>query len=129
MSLPVGPAFRPQRGDAGGIVRAVEEVASGLGHLVSQHLLLARAELTRDAHAYGVELGRMTLFVPLAAVGFGFVSAALALALTRWLDPVVALALVGVLGLGLGGLGLYGSVRRLRAQQPLRDTLGLLRAR
>ena|SRR5579871_3675921 len=129
MSLPVGPALRSdQLGDADGIVGAMEEIAGGVGHLVTRHLLLARVELTRDARACGIEIGRMTLFLPIAAVGFGFVSAALALVLARWFGGVVAVAMVGVLDLGVGGVGLYRAARRLLAQKPLRDTLEVLGA-
>jgi hypothetical protein len=104
-------------------VDALAEVADGLGRLLSEHALLAKAELARDARVYGVQLGKVAVFAPLAVVGYALVCGAAALALARWMGLVGALALVGGVNLVVGAVGLALVARRLEQQEPLQQTL------
>lgn len=107
----------------GGIGHAFGQVADGLGRLVSEHLALAKLELAHDAQELGGELGKMLVFTPMVIVGYAFLCSALAMALMRWMEVPAALLIVGGANFALGSLGLYGAIKRIRAQQPMRDTL------
>jgi hypothetical protein len=112
---------RDDRGN--GIGRALGQVADGLGRLVSEHLALAKLELAQDAQELGGEIGKMLVFAPMVIVGYAFLCSALAITLMKWMEVPAALLIVGGINFALGGLGLYGAIRRVRAQQPMQETL------
>ncbi len=90
------------------------QLAADLGHLVAQHIALARLELGETARRTGVSVAQIAACAPLVLVGYAFLNAALALALGRWLPLAGAVALVGLLNVAGGTLGVVLAARGLR---------------
>ncbi|MBU8900555.1 phage holin family protein [Corallococcus sp. H22C18031201] len=105
-----------------GITALVGRMAEGFSRLVSQHLQLARLELSEDARAMGLDVARIAVFVPFILVGYAFVCGGLAAAMVPWTGWAGALAVVGLLNLVGGGLGVAHAVARLKARQMMDDT-------
>ena len=105
-----------------GLGPLVARLTEGLTRLVSQHLTLARAELVEDARMVGADLARLAAFVPFVLVGYGFLCAALAVALAKWLGIAGSLALVGGLNLVGGIMGITRSAARLKAHRVMDET-------
>ncbi len=105
-----------------GLGPLVARLTEGLTRLVSQHLTLARAELVEDARMVGADLARLAAFVPFVLVGYGFLCAALAVALAKWLGIAGSLALVGGLNLVGGIVGVSRSAARLKAHRVMDET-------
>lgn len=90
------------------------QLVSELGHLVSQHIALAKLELGEAARRTGLGVGVIAAFAPLVLVGYAFLNAALALWLGRWLALPGAVALVGLLNVVGGILGVVLGARAFR---------------
>lgn len=90
------------------------QLAGELGHLVSQHIALAKLELGATARRTGLGVAQIAAFAPLVLVGYAFLNAALALVLARWLSLAWAVALVGLLNVVGGVLGVLLGARALR---------------
>ena len=90
------------------------QLAGELGHLVSQHIALAKLELGETARRTGVGVAQIAAFAPLVLVGYAFLNAALALVLGRWLSLPGAVALVGLLNVVGGILGVVLGARAFR---------------
>jgi hypothetical protein len=105
-----------------GLAPLVARLTDGLTRLVSQHLTLARAEMVEDARAVGADLARIAVFVPFVLVGYGFLCAALAVALAPWLSLTGSLALVGGLNLVGGGVGVARSASHLKSHRVMDET-------
>ena len=106
----------------GGVAGALLQVADGLGHLVVDHLALARIEVAQDVGAIAGQLGRLAAFIPLLIVGDAFLCGAVALGVAPWLGLPWALLILGLLNLGAGALGTWAAVRRLQALHPLEES-------
>ena len=85
-----------------------------LGHLLAQHIALAKVELGASARRTGMGVAQIAACAPLVLVGYAFLNAALALALGRWLPLAGAVALVGVLNVVAGVLGVLLAARAFR---------------
>jgi uncharacterized membrane protein YqjE len=109
----------PERGIVPLLKRMVEEI----GHLVAEHIELVRLELTQDANTVRSQVLRMAVFLPFAVVGYAFVCAALAIALTNWLSLAWAMFVVGAANLVLGSVGFYFALLRMKSQQVLRTAM------
>ncbi len=107
--------------DTGGIAGYLTELAEGMGRLITQHLQLARIELTQEGVALGRKLTRLALFVPFVLVGYGLFCAALALVLGRVMPLDAAFGLVAAANLLGGGMGLARAARGLRAPPQVLD--------
>ena len=105
-----------------GLGAHLARMTDGFSRLVTQHLTLARLELTEDARSAGAQLARVALFVPFLLTGHLLVCAGLALLLGRWMGPWGALVLVGALNLAAGAVGIARAAARLKAHAPLRGT-------
>lgn len=90
------------------------QLAGELGQLLAQHLALAKLELGESARRVGLSVAQIAACAPLVLVGYGFLNAALALALARWMPLPGAVALVGLLNVGGGALGVVVAARALR---------------
>jgi len=90
------------------------QLAGDLGHLVSQHIELAKLELGETARRTGLGVGQIAACAPLVLVGYAFLNAALALALERWIPLAGAVALVGLLNVIGGVLGIVLAARSFR---------------
>ena len=81
---------------------------------MNQHIALAKLELGQTAKRTGLGVAKIAAFAPLVLVGYGFLNAALALLLRRWLGPAGAVALVGLLNVVVGLVGVGLAARSLR---------------
>ena len=105
-----------------GLTSLVARLTEGLTRLVTQHLALARAEMMEDARSMGADVALIAVFVPFVLVGYGFLCAAIAVALSAWLGLAGALTLVGGLNLVGGALGVKRAVGRLKGHRVMSDT-------
>jgi len=102
------PEHRP------GTAELLAQLAHELGNLVSQHIALAKLELGETARRTGLGVAQIAACAPLVLVGYAFLNAALALALGRWLSLPGAVALVGLLNVAGGVLGVVLAARSFR---------------
>jgi hypothetical protein len=102
------PEHRPGTADL------LVQLAGELGHLVSQHIALAKLELGETARRTGLGVAQIAACAPLVLVGYAFLNAALALWLGRWLPLAGAVALVGLLNVAGGVLGVVLAARSFR---------------
>ncbi|HEX4802648.1 MAG TPA: phage holin family protein [Myxococcaceae bacterium] len=108
----------------GGISARLTDVADGVGRLVSEHIALARAELTQELDTWGKSLGRVAGSLSLLLVGYAFLCAALVAYLaSKGMSTAAALLLVGAANLVVGAVGVYPPLRRISQQRLLRDSL------
>jgi hypothetical protein len=108
--------------DGAGLAGALSRLSEGLSRLISQHLELARAELTHAARTYAKEAAGLAVFVPLVLVGYVLLCAAAAAALAGPLGLPWALALVGAVNLGVGGGGAAWVASRMKGQTVLDES-------
>jgi uncharacterized membrane protein YqjE len=104
-----------------GVTDLVARLVDGLGHLLAQHVALARIELAEEARGVGRALGTMALFVPLLVVGYAMLCFGVAFALAPWLSLPGAVLLIAAANLIIGGLGVW-RVRRLLKRPVLDET-------
>ena len=102
-----------------GTTELLQQLAGELGHLLAQHIALAKVELGASARRTGLGVAQIAACAPLVLVGYAFLNAALALALGRWLSLASAVAAVGLLNVGAGCLGVLLAARAFR--RPMLD--------
>jgi hypothetical protein len=102
-----------------GTTELLQQLAGELGHLLAQHVALAKVELGASARRTGLGVAQIAACAPLVLVGYAFLNAALALALGRWLSLAGAVAVVGLLNIGAGCLGVLLAARAFR--RPMLD--------
>jgi len=108
----------------GGISARWTDVADGVGRLVSEHISLARAELTQQLDTLGKSVGRMAACLSMLLVGYAFLCAALVAYLaSQGMSAAAALLLVGVANLIVGAVGSYLLLRRISKRPVLQDSL------
>lgn len=93
----------------GVVSRVVEAVTAQAG----LHVELVKAEVTRDASAFGRAVTPLVLGLPLLLVGYLFLCVAATVALVPWIGLAGGAALVGVLNLLVGSIGVRLSLTRL----------------
>jgi uncharacterized membrane protein YqjE len=103
-------------------------IIEGFSDLLQQHIRLAKVELKEDAKQLGGQAGRIAAFAPLILIGYALLCVALAFFLRRFLPIDAAFAIVAVLNLAAGGLGIFLAVRRLQDQKVLVHTRDELEA-
>jgi len=106
-----------------GIIALVRETVDGIGHLVAEHIKLARLEVVAEARVAGRKLAQIALIVPIIFMGYALACIGLALLLARWLGSSNAFFLVGGVHVVLGGLAVGLAVAKLRRTHPLRETV------
>lgn len=111
-----------EQADRSGIAQAMSRIADGLSRLVSDHLALARVELREDARTFAISAARIAVFVPLILVGYGFLCAALAVAVSRWIGLGWALFAVGFLNVAVGAIGVRVALRKVQGREVLGET-------
>jgi hypothetical protein len=109
--------------DSDGIIALVKETADGFGHLIAEHVRLARLELVADAKAHGQKLAVIALIVPVLFIGYALACVGLALLLARWLGSSGAFFAVGGGHVVLGGIAIAVAVSRLRRVNPMSETV------
>ena len=108
----------------GGISALLTDVADGVGRLVSEHIALARAELTQELDTLGKSFGRVATCLAMLLVGYAFLCAALVAYLaSQGMSAAAALLLVGAANLVVGAVGAYLPLRRISKQRVLRESL------
>ena len=113
-------------GTAGGIPTLITRLADGLGKLVTDHITLAKLELSEDARAMGGEVARIAAFVPFVLVGYLFLCGAVSVLIAKWVGYAGGLAIVGGINALGGGYGLYRAVSRLKEQRMMDGTFAEL---
>ena len=111
------------RDDSEGIITLVKETADGFGHLLAEHVKLARLELVADARASGRKIAIIALIVPVIFIGYALAAVGLAVVLAQSLGSAVAFFVVGGGHVVLGGVAVAIAARRLGRVHPLRDTV------
>ena len=108
----------------GRISALLTDVADGVGRLVSEHIALAKAELTQELDTLGKSLGRVAAFLSLLLVGYALLCAALVAYLaSQGMSVAAALLLVGAANLVVGAVGAYPPLRQISKRRMMRDTL------
>jgi uncharacterized membrane protein YqjE len=108
----------------GKIATLLTSIADGLGHLITEHIALAKIEITGDATALARSLGQAAAFLVLVLIGYGFLSAALVAFLApERMSYFAALLIVGGGNLTVGAIGAYLGLRRVSARPVMRESL------
>ena len=100
--------------DRQGMANLVVQLVGDLANLFAQHVALAKVELRDSARAVGKGVGILAAVAPLVLVGYSFLNAALALALSRWMPLAASVALMGFLNVLAGAVGVVVATRSLR---------------
>jgi hypothetical protein len=109
--------------ESDGIIALVKETADGFGHLIAEHVKLARLELVADAKASGRKIAVIALIVPILFIGYGLACVGLANLLSPSLGTPGAFFAVGGGHVLLGAVAIAIAARRLGQVQPLRETV------
>jgi uncharacterized membrane protein YqjE len=110
------------------VLTQIRELVESVSEVTTQHLRLARLELKEDARFIGARLAVIAALAPVILVGYGFLCVALALALRRVLAPDLAFAVVGLVNLAGGLLGIARIARQLKGRGVLSSTVTELKA-
>ena len=108
--------------DGDGIIALIKETADGFGHLIADHIKLARLELVADVKNYGRQVALIALIVPILFIGYIIVCFGLAALLARWLGSAGSLFLVGGAHIAIGAVAIWMAIARLRRAQPMSDS-------
>jgi hypothetical protein len=108
--------------DTDGIIALVRETADGFGHLIADHIKLARLELLADVKTHGRQLAVIAAIVPIVLLGYGLVCVGLAVVLSQWLGRAQAFFLVGGIHVVGGAIGIAVAAKRLSQAKPLHET-------
>lgn len=111
------------RGDGDSIIALIKETADGFGHLLADHIKLARLELVADVKSYGRQVALIALIVPILFIGYIVVCFGLAALLARWLGHAGALFLVGGSHIAIGAVAIGIAIARLRRAQPMSESV------
>jgi hypothetical protein len=88
------------------IVTELRQLVSGSTELLIDHARLAQKEFSQDAGFYAKKLGIILACIPFILVGYGFLCAALAMLLQRFMAADFAFLIVGILNVLLGVIGM-----------------------
>ena len=106
------------------ILALIKETADGFGHLLADHIKLARLELVADVKSYGRQVALIALIVPILFIGYAIaVPRAWRRCWRRWLGHAGGLFLVGGAHIVIGAIAITVAVGRLRRAQPMSETV------
>jgi hypothetical protein len=105
------------------ILALIKETADGFGHLLADHIKLARLELVADVKSYARQVTLIALIVPVIFIGYAILCVGLAAALAPWLGRAGGLFVVGGAHILIGGIAIMVAVGRLRRAQPMSETV------
>ena len=80
------------------ILTLIKETADGFGHLLADHIKLARLELVADVKSYGRQVALIALIVPILFIGYAILCVGLAAALAPWLGHAGGVQKAAVVG-------------------------------
>ena len=101
----------------------LKAVVESFAALLEGHIKLFKLELAEDAKVIGVQVGKIAAFIPMLFFGYGFLCAALALFLMRYIAADLAVLSVGLLNLVVAGVGIALAARALGRRKPLEGTM------
>jgi uncharacterized membrane protein YqjE len=108
----------------GKIATLLTNIADGLGHLITEHIALAKIEITGDATALARSLVQAAAFLALVLIGYGFLSAALVTFLApERMSYSAGLLIVGGGNLIVGAIGAYLGLRKISARPMMRESI------
>jgi hypothetical protein len=110
-----------EEGDS--IISLVKETADGLGHLIADHIRLARIELVSDFKNYAQHIGVVAAVIPFLFLGYALACVGLSVVLARWLGLAPAFLAVGGFHLVAGTVAVVLALRRLRRTRLMDDTV------
>jgi len=105
------------------ILALIKETADGFGHLLADHIKLARLELVADVKSYGRQVALIALIVPILFMGYGIVCLGLAALLEPLVGRAGGLFLVGGGHIAIGAVAITVAVGRLRRAQPMSESV------
>ena len=107
-----------------GVTGLARETALSLGHLVAQHVKVARLEIAAEVRAMGRRATVVAVLAVLVAIGYALAIAGLAIAIGGGAAPGVPLVVAGLAHVVGAGAGLaFGPLRARPPQlQALRNT-------
>ena len=105
------------------ILALIKETADGFGHLLADHIKLARLELVADVKSYGRQVALIALIVPILFIGYAILCVGLAAALAPLLGRAGGLFLVGGAHVVIGAIAIMMAVRRLSRAQPMSESV------
>ena len=105
------------------ILALIKETADGFGHLLADHIKLARLELVADVKSYGRQVALIALIAPILFIGYAIVCLGLAALLEPLVGRAGGLFLVGGAHIVIGAIAIMVAVSRLRRAQPLSETV------
>jgi hypothetical protein len=108
--------------DGDGIVTLIRETADGFGHLLADHIKLARLELVADVKTHGRQIAIIALIVPVVFLGYGLACVGLALVLAEWLGQAGAFFAVGGAHAVAGAIAIAVAAGRLRQANPMHES-------
>ena len=108
-----------------GVAELARETVLDLGHLVSQHVLVARLEVAAELRAISRRARVIAVLALLVTVGYALAMAGLAMILGGGTALGLPFVIIGGAHLAVSGLGLLVSRRRV----PRAPTMEVVRAR
>ncbi len=105
------------------ILALIKETADGFGHLLADHIKLARLELVADVKNYGRQVALIALIVPILLIGYAIVCLGLAALLAPLIGHAGGLLVVGGAHVVVGAVAIMVAVGRLRRAQPMSDSV------
>ena len=105
------------------ILALIKETADGFGHLLADHIKLARLELVADVKSYGRQVALIALIVPILFMGYAIVCLGLAALLAPLVGHAGGLLLVGGAHVVIGAIAIAVAVGRLRRAQPMSESV------
>jgi uncharacterized membrane protein YqjE len=111
------------QGNSESILALIKETADGFGHLLADHIKLARLELVADVKSYGRQVALIALIVPVLLIGYAIVCLGVAALLAPLIGHAGSLFLVGGAHVVLGAIAIMVAVGRLRRAQPMSDSV------
>src|SRR5687768_4239428 len=102
-----------------GISALLGNLADGFSKLVTQHIALARMELTEDLKVLGMNAAKIAAFVPFVLLGYTFLMVAVSAWIATRLGWAAGFAIVGGAHVVIGGIGIAIAASRLKGRQVL----------
>src|SRR5262249_29675715 len=100
--------------DRQGMADLVVRLVGDLANLFPHDVALAKVALRESAGTVGKGVAILAAVAPLVVVGYAFLNAALALALARWMPLAASVALMGLLNVLAGAVGVVVAAKAFR---------------
>ena len=101
-----------------GVTGLARESALSLGHLIGQHVKVARLEIAAEVRAMGRRATAVAVLAALIAIGYALAIAGVAVAIGGGAEVGIPLVIIGVAHVAGAGTGLVFGPLRARASHP-----------